>query len=423
MTEDQEEINEITSLTEPNKAIHYFWLGFIITTVNYTLMVCYSTPNKTFIYFQILGILILVSASLKLVKFNIKNKYLKTVFILYLIWAAITVLRGFSMNKDYLMIFLVNAYSGIFLYLAPLILLIPLNLIYIKKLFNTIIVINIIYLLCSLFFIGQLLGSDSESGQQILENLARFLSIPCGFILLLNSYQSKGRNIIPLITLLLTLLFAVARARRGLLFVTLNIGVFSFLFYYYANKGNLLKRFLPLALLPFFLVYASKFVETNKTNFLGNLYDRLDEDTRSGVVECYLLDMGSNDWLIGRGINGEYFCPLFPDSNTDYRDSIENDFLQIILKGGIVSLGILLLIGIPAAIKGLFFSNNLLSKAAGLWIIFWIVNMYPTTVTAFSLNYLIVWMCFGICFSPEIRRMPDDTIKDFLQNYSTKLLV
>jgi hypothetical protein len=89
---------------------------------------------------------------------------------------------------------------------------------------------------------------------------------------------------------------------------------------------------------------------------------------------------------------------------------IETDYLNIILKGGIISLVLLFLIAIPAVIKGLFFSKNILSKAAAFWIIIWLVELYPANVNSFSLNHILVWISIGICYSKEIRNYTESHV-------------
>ena len=118
--------------------------------------------------------------------------------------------------------------------------------------------------------------------------------------------------------------------------------------------------------------------------------------------------MKTKDWIIGRGSDGEYFCPDIEENQlTDYRNTIETGYLQTILKGGLISLILFLLIAIPAIIKGIFFSKNTLSKAAGIWILMNIINSYPTVVNGFDLPYLLVWISIGICYSQQIRNMPE----------------
>ncbi len=149
--------------------------------------------------------------------------------------------------------------------------------------------------------------------------------------------------------------------------------------------------------------------------------DRITEDTRTPVEKCFYDDMKTKDWIIGKGMMGTYYCPGVDDTSsetvyTDYRSMIETDYLNIILKGGIISLGLLLLITIPAVVKGLFYSKNILSKAAALWILLWLIDLYPATVTTFTLNHLLVWISVGICYSKTIRNMEETAIQEIFSS-------
>jgi hypothetical protein len=143
--------------------------------------------------------------------------------------------------------------------------------------------------------------------------------------------------------------------------------------------------------------------------------ERGDEDTRSAVEIYFYDDMKTKDWIIGKGINGEYFAPdIEKEQLTNYRSNIETGYLQTILKGGLISLGLFILIAVPALLKGIFYSRNILSKAAGIWILMALINSYPSTVNTFTLRYLLVWISIGICYSKEIRQMENSYIKDII---------
>ena len=149
---------------------------------------------------------------------------------------------------------------------------------------------------------------------------------------------------------------------------------------------------------------------------------RGDEDTRTGVELYFYDDMKIKDWIVGKGAGGTYFCPdIEVDQVSDYRSGIETGYLQLILKGGLINLGLLLLIAVPASIKGIFFSKNLLSKAAGIWILLFMVNLYPQNAVSFNLSYILVWISIGICFSAKIRKMTDEDIRDKLLFSQEKL--
>jgi O-antigen ligase len=130
-------------------------------------------------------------------------------------------------------------------------------------------------------------------------------------------------------------------------------------------------------------------------------------------------DMSSADWVIGKGIKGKYYCPIVDNVNdaegAGYRDNIETGYLQIILKGGILSLALLLLMFIPAVYFGLFKSKNVLAKASSLWIFLWIVYLYPSGGIVFNMNYVLVWVAAGVCYSEKIRKLTDEEIRPYLQ--------
>ena len=155
-------------------------------------------------------------------------------------------------------------------------------------------------------------------------------------------------------------------------------------------------------------LYAFQLYKPTDNKIFGFLLEKGDEDTRTGIELYFYDDMKSKDWIVGRGIEGQYFCPdIEEDQVTNYRKNIETGYLQTILKGGLISLGLFLLIALPAVIKGVFFSKNIFSKAAGIWVLLSIINSYPTIVNGFTLEYLLVWFSIGICYSSKIRQMSE----------------
>ena len=161
------------------------------------------------------------------------------------------------------------------------------------------------------------------------------------------------------------------------------------------------------------------FAGRNTPAMFNFLLERGDEDTRTGVEEYMAADMSSNDWIFGKGYNGKYFCPNVGDvtdvTGMGYRDIIETGYLQIILTSGLIGLGLLVLILVPAVFLGLFKSKNVLSKAAAIWIFLWIIYEYPTVGVAFTMHYILVWISVGICYSSKIRNIPDFVIRTYLQ--------
>ena len=392
-----------------SKALNQFWAGFIIYTTCYTLMISGNAISKITTYLQLLGLIIFIIPAIRLIRFRIENKYLKIIYIIYCGWLFLIVTRGFVFQKDFLLDMFFDGARGLFLYLVPLILLFPKNLIYLKKVINVILILSAFYILCDIVFIKSLL-SDSENGRT-LEYFSKFLGFPCGFILLTGVYHTGKRRLWALFVIILTFILAIIRARRGLMFMSANILLFSYIIYIYATRGHFIKRYFPLIIIVFLFLIGANVFDENKAGALSLITERFNEDTRTEVEEYFYLDMNKKDWIIGRGIEGIYYCPTGVTGD-GYREVIETDYLQIILKGGLISLGLLLLIVIPAIFKGLFYSKNILSKAAAIWILLWLLALYPQTVTTFSLNYLLVWISIGICYSKRIRNIPEDSVKN-----------
>jgi len=308
------------------------------------------------------------------------------------------------------------------LYFSPIILLFPRNFAFYKKVFQVVIIFGIFHIIYDIIFIKDLLNSDRSSfkSQGIIEIFSA-LSIPSGFLLLTHSYHSKKRQLFALGVTVLALLFAIIRARRGLIFIYGNTILFSFILYMYYSKMRLLIIYVAIFIALSGTYYLSSIYKPMENRLIGFLMERGDENTRSEIELYFYDDMKTKDWIIGRGVNGKYFCPgVEPDQETNFRDTIETGYEQTILKGGLISLGLFLIIAVPGIIKGLFYSKNILSKAAGIWIFMSLVNSYPSTVNAFTLQYLLVWISIGICYSKEIRMMPESNMKDiFLTSTSS----
>ena len=285
-----------------------------------------------------------------------------------------------------------------------------------KKAFNVIVILGIFYIVYDMFFVKDLLYSmgDNLKSQGIIEYFSKTLSIPCGFLLLTYVYYSNKRKLFALFVIVLTFILAVIRARRGLMFMSFSILLFSYFIYYYANKGKLIKFLFPLLLILLIYFFGAKIYNENRNGLFGYITERLYEDTRTGVEECFYNDMNTKDWIIGKGINGSYYCPDIDADLSIFRNGIETDYLNIILKGGIVSLGLLLLIIVPAIFKGLFCQKIYFQKLQVFGILFYLSDLYPVPVTNFTLNYLLVWISISICYSKYIRNMPESTVIELL---------
>ena len=405
-----------------NVALNYFWVGIGLYAVSYALSTTGQIDFKLCNLFQLIALLMCVTSSCFLIQYKFEKKYLKLIFTAYCFWSFLLVMRGLQFNYDSIKFFLFNAQFGGIIYLTPLILLFPKSLFYYKKLFIVIVGLSAVFILCDLYFIKDLLtlAEDGSGSRDMLERFSLHLSLPSGFILLTYLYHSKKRLLLALSVVLITLLLAVVQARRGLIFMNLSMLAVAMVLYFNLNKKSLIKIFISLLLLGILFTYTEKAIQQNKSGIFTAIQERLLADTRGGVEICFFEDMNHFEWIAGKGLNGQYFCPgIDPGNTTGYRKVIETGFLQIILKGGIISLALFLLLAIPAIVKGFFYSNNLFSKAAAAWIFLSLLFSYPSTIHSFSLYYLLVWLCIGICYSKPIRALPD---RVFMMYFSNQLI-
>ncbi len=397
-------------------ALNIFWIGYFVyiiafvasmtTLVNYT--VCQGL--------QILGMLMFLAASVFTLKWRHDNQYLTKVFIIYMIWMVITAVRGFSFDYQFIKLILFMPNGGIFLYLAPLAIMLPVTPKALKKVFNLAILLGFAYgVICVIFYqivIYGALGSRVSTG--IFEVFTHFMGIPAAFIFITFLYHKKKVNIFALGVIALAFVLSVIRARRGLMLMNVTLFLSSYiLFLKYSKVSKTLNIALSVVMISMIGLYAYMVFINNRGGLFGLVVSRIDEDTRTGVEQAFYASMDLKGWIFGRGINGQYYCPGIDEGHiTVYRSVIETGYLQVILNGGLISLVLYLMMMVPALIKGLFRSNNLLCKACGTWILLFIFYTYPTTIHAFSLSYLILWMAVSICFNDNIRNLTDDELME-----------
>ena len=130
--------------------------------------------------------------------------------------------------------------------------------------------------------------------------------------------------------------------------------------------------------------------------------------SRSTVFEAFFLDFNStSDWIIGRGIEGTV---LRAASTGDIGELIENGFLVVILKGGLLYLIPFLIILLRASYLGFYKSNNDLVKALAYLILIYIIIMFFFNIPSFTTKYIFLWISVSVCFTPEIRSTNNDEI-------------
>jgi hypothetical protein len=399
------------------KNLNIFWLGFLLYTLGYELgctIVYLNIVQMQLIQFT--GIMLLFYGAVNLLQFNIKNGYLKAVYSIYLLWLLWVISRGFNFDVSAVKESLVNPGYGIFIYLTPLFLLMPVNFAYYRKLFQVIFILSIMYFGLSLVFIKDIFNSDRQSllSQGIVENFT-MMSFCSAFTLLTYLYHNKWRKLFAFAAMGVMLLCAIYRARRGLIMMTVTNMLCVLIVYLIVTKRVAMVVFMILVIAVVGYFYYSSIYNQKNFGIFNFLIERSDEDTRSGVEIAMKEDMTTTDWIIGKGINGEYYCPNIDVlDERGYRSVMETGYLEISLKGGIGSLVLMGLIFIPAIVRG-FGAKNILGIAASISILLWILFLVPTVCDQFAMTYIIVWLSVGICFSPKILNMTDAEVAAALE--------
>lgn len=399
--------------------LNIFWPGLLIYIAGFALSITDQVNHRITVLIEITGLIMFLPAVSFLIGSKIKNLYLRVFFFIYCFWSISLLIRGFEFDYYRITFMLFYPNYGFLVYFIPFVLLIPNDALYLKKAFNAITIFSILYLLFVIAFLDVLLAPfmGNMHSQLVVENFSNHLSLSCGFLLFTYIYHSKKQNLFALFILFLTFLLAAIRARRGMMFMSFSMLIVTYVIYQYANKTKIINIVLSLFLVSTISYVATNIYLKNRNDTFGLITQRFSDDSRTLVETYFFKGMTTKDWIIGKGYNGQYYCPMWDETTgipSIYRDVIETGYLQTILNGGVVSLGLFLLIAIPAIFKGLFYSRNILSKAAAIWIFLFLVYNYPATPTAFSLFYILVWISIGICYSDELRSMPEDTLKEQL---------
>jgi len=396
--------------------LNFFWAGFIIYALSYVIKGNVHVPLKIGELLQFIGLFLLFPSSILLMRLKITSSYLAIVFSIFMIWSLYVISNGIKLDYTSVKYLVLNADYGALYYILPFVILLPLDYTFFKKLFNVIAILGIFYLLYTILFIKPLLNRSSDT-QDVIEHLVRNLSMTAGFLLLTYKYHTDKKNFIAFSVMILSLLFSIYRARRGLSTTILSILIPAYFIYVFSTNKKVAVIYCSVLFLLVGIFYASNIYRITNNKLFGLIAERGTEDTRTLVEDYFYDDLKEKDWVIGKGVNGSYYCPdIDEDQESDNRTLIETGYLQIILKGGLIRLTLFLLIAVPAVFLGLFFSKNILSKAAAIWVAVALISLYPATVESFSLQYLLVWISISICYSRQIRRIPDHLIKDHLQN-------
>jgi hypothetical protein len=133
-------------------------------------------------------------------------------------------------------------------------------------------------------------------------------------------------------------------------------------------------------------------------------------ESREVVFRDFFSDFKSTkDWIFGRGIDGKILRTINIEQGIR-GDTIENGFLTIILKGGLLYAIPFTFILLRASYLGFFRSKNDLSKALASICLIHIIMMFYSSIPEYSTRYIFIWISVSACFTPQIREYSNEEI-------------
>lgn len=390
-------------------------LGFLLFGLKGFVVLVYQ-PLQSLV--ALLG-LFLIFATPFLFNYKIQNPLnskIKVIYFIFLAYIAHIVLRPFFTNQSYSNNTL-HPYMmyGLTSYLLPLIVLLGIEIISIKKLFQIVVIFAIIGFIY--FFVnystmkyvidsGILWGIDGEVGINQLADEYYFWFAISSFTLLCFEFLPKNYKWFTIISNVFMMFLLLFFARRGgvLMYLLYFIGAF----YLYINRYKGKKGFLKILIVLFVIAIAASIILINSDSVFSLFFERINDDSRSDVDNTILKYLTStNAWIFGNGIEAAYKHPFFDLP----RYTHETGYLYLIMKGGIVYLGLYVFLLLHAFYKGFFKTKNRLTKGISIYVLFHVVFLIPFGLPSFGLEYLFVWIGFAICESEKWRKKSDQYIK------------
>ena len=251
-------------------------------------------------------------------------------------------------------------------------------------------------------------------GRDMYEPLHRVLLFDLGSSLLLLTAHLSDRKYVSYLTVayfVLAIMLYASFGRRGLFLEAILLLFAMMLLRIKSSRSNVNDRMvLYLALIMMVMVVMVLFEPVLSSVFIfqrGFSQDALDA-SRGQVFADFFFDFrGWQDWIFGRGLDGHILRTIAEDETEQL---IENGFLTILLKGGLLYLVPMVLIMFRACFLGFFRSNNDLSKALATIVIVQVVSMVLFGLPDYSTQYVLVWIAIGTCHSKIVRQMDNEEL-------------
>lgn len=321
----------------------------------------------------------------------------------FIIWSVLLLLVAL-LNYDGL--FFLQRILAIKYFYIPYLL--PLVLLYTKfdlEFFGELFHIAFIFLIPALIIQSLVLVLNvSQTNWMAQSSLIGIFDI-CVVFLLFTAHISRKKYIfyLALCYYLLWILLWSLYGRRGMLVNSILVLIFMVIIRFKSTFLTFTDRLKMVvsALLIAMLLLAYGYLFTSTYVFQRGFSLDAVEQSRGTVFEAFFYDFkSSTDWIIGRGLDGTVLRSF--NSYSQF-SQIENGFLTILLKGGLLYSIPFVIILLRASYLGFFKSSNDLAKALAAIIFIHVIMMVSFNLPEYSTYYILVWISVSACFTPSIR--------------------
>jgi hypothetical protein len=351
--------------------------------------------------------------------------FVNVMFYFYLFWSLFIVIRPFISDEQFSSdgYSLINRYTWLSL-TPPFVVFLGFKTISLKSVFKFCVIESVIGILLIVLNYRQIFvvnhNFDLDIDGDVYQAYLLLIDLPiqffsaATFIILCYAYVSSKQLLVGFATVFIALFTVLFTARRGNVFSYLLILLFTFIVYISSSssrKSMVLKIVSGIGVILFGFVLFELFAGSAFSFFLT----RLGEDTRSNIEVLFYQSFKNKplDWAIGRGLNGSYTTSTVATSA--YRRVIETGYLQLILNGGIVYLALFVGFLGHSAYLGWFRTKNVITKGMAMYLIAHIIYLEPYGLPAFSLEYILVWICVFYCQSEKFRMSSENLLKMYIK--------
>lgn len=245
------------------------------------------------------------------------------------------------------------------------------------------------------------------------------LLLPAAFLITFINFQNRNNTIIIIVCAVLAIFIGFIQGNRTTVIRELLLFC-SLIIMYICNRFGqkwMLKAAFLFLIVPFFLLVKS--VNTGESaiqRYLAESSDtELNIDTRTFLyVELFEDLVSNNQLLFGKGANGKYYSAYFSEieGDAENRLDVEVGVLAMLLKGGIISVFLNIIIFILAIFYAFFRSRNSYLIGAGFVLLIHTTLLFIENIISYSNYNLMIWFFVGICLSKKLRCMTNMEIQE-----------